>query len=147
MPNFAKYVSYKYAFDQMKLAIEKCFYLEAVMIAESIISDRLHSASGTSEDKTNPKTGRPVFVSLKTLIQRARKKGMEEDLIHRLDQWRISRNTIAHAIARSAPGAPTMDVANFRALASETAKCGVGLVKDVKNWQRRSLGKKMRERK
>ena len=47
MANTAKYLSYKYAFERMKTAVARGFHLEAVVIAESVISDRLHSATGT----------------------------------------------------------------------------------------------------
>ena len=41
--NHAKYLSYRLARDRMKAAIEADFPLEAVTIAESLITDRLLS--------------------------------------------------------------------------------------------------------
>jgi len=65
MANKNKYLSFKYAHDRLKTAIDNGYFLEAVMIEESIISDRLHSASGTSNDPINKKTGRPKYINLK----------------------------------------------------------------------------------
>ena len=47
----------------MKTAVARGFHLEAVVIAESVISDRLHSATGTGEDRVK-KNGDVMFVPL-----------------------------------------------------------------------------------
>ena len=43
MKNYYKFYSYRYAYSQMKKAMEGKFYLEAITIQESIITDRLLS--------------------------------------------------------------------------------------------------------
>lgn len=40
--NIQKYDSYKYAYDQIRAAINARFYLEAITIEESILADRLY---------------------------------------------------------------------------------------------------------
>ena len=138
MSNASKYLSYKYAFSRMKQATEKGFYLEAVMIAESVISDRLHSATGTEDDRRNEHTGTYKYVGLATLIERAKKAGIEPGLLADLDRWRVARNHVAHALARSRPGTPTMPVEDFLLLAETTASDGHSLANRVKRWQQKT---------
>jgi hypothetical protein len=135
MANTAKYLSYKYAFDRMKVAVARGFHLEAVMIAESVVSDRLHSATGTGEDRVR-NNGEIVHVPFAELIERARRRGMAPEMVADLHAWRKSRNLVAHAVARSRPGEPTMAVDDFRALAQQTAQQGIALAKRAKAWQR-----------
>jgi hypothetical protein len=136
MSNRTKYLSYKYAFDQMKRATEAGYFLEVVMIAESIISDRLHSACWSEKDAVPNAAAKPKHVGLSTLIQRARKAGLAESDVVKLDRWRDARNGVAHALARSTPGTATMPVDEFLALASKTAEDGIRLANKVKKWQR-----------
>lgn len=138
MGNTLKYLSYKYAFSQMRLAVDAGFFLEAVMIAESVISDRLHSACEGSEDGVHERAGDPKFINLHTLIKRAAKARMDAALVKKLNEWRLNRNRVAHAVARSRPGAPTMPVEEFRTLSKRTAEEGIALANEVKKWQRRT---------
>lgn len=136
MRNSAKYLSYKYAFEQMKRAMEAGFFLEAVMVAESVISDRLHSVCWRAEDASYKPTKKPKHVGLGTLIQRARNAGLDAVDVAQLDEWREARNRVAHALARSVPGTPTMPVDDFQALAKTTAEDGIKLANKTKQWQR-----------
>ena len=120
----------------MKTAVARGFHLEAVVIAESVISDRLHSATGTGEDRVK-KNGDVMFVPLADLIDRARRRGLEPGTVEDLHIWRKARNRVAHAVARSRPGEPTMAVDDFRALAKQTALEGIELANRIKAWQRR----------
>jgi hypothetical protein len=136
MSNSIKFLSYKYAFDQMKRATEAGFFLEAVMIAESVISDRLHSACWSAEDGVRKANGKVRHVGLSTLIQRARKAGVVENDVVELERWRDARNRVAHALARSTPGTPTVPIDVFQALARQTAEDGIKLANRTKKWQR-----------
>ncbi len=138
MSNSTKYLSYKYAFGQMKRATEAGFFLEVVMIAESVISDRLHSVCWRAEDANGKPTRKQKHVGLGSLIQRARNAGLNEADVVELDEWREARNRVAHALARSVPGSPTMPVEEFQALAKATAEDGIKLANKTKKWQRTS---------
>lgn len=133
MSDSVKHMSYRYAFARMKESLARSFYLECVMIAESIISDRLLSATSSTEVK---RVNQPRFVSLATLIGRAKGAGVPAELVARIDSWRACRNEVAHAVARSEPGRPTMPVKEFLALAKRTASEGVILAGVIRNWKR-----------
>ena len=128
----SKYSSYKYAMFRMGEAIKERFYLEAVMIAESIISDRLLSVTARKQVAA-PAT---KHVGLATLINRAKRVGLPADLATELDGWRDARNQVAHAVAKSSPGELPMSVSGFCELAAKTARDGEQLVVKVKHWTR-----------
>lgn len=131
-PNHAKQLSYKFAMRRIEHAIQQRFFLEAVMITESIISDRLLSVVGAAASSRAPKSAK--HEGLSSLIGQARKAGMPAALADSIDVWRGRRNQVAHAVAKSAPGEPTMSVADFWSLASDTAQEGRQLVSAVKRW-------------
>lgn len=131
-PNHAKYLSYKYAITRMEEAINKRFFLEAVMIAESVISDRLLSA--TANRKPVSTASAQKHSGLSVLIDRAKSIGLPPDLATELHAWRVVRNQVAHAVAKSAPNEPTMSVDMFCEQAESAAKQGQRLVNVMKRW-------------
>jgi hypothetical protein len=138
--NASKYESYREAFARIKAAQEAGFYLEAVTIEESVISDRLASwlSANRVAGKAPPKAG----ASFGNLIARWRElwraSHPEETEITRridaIDQWRECRNTLVHAIAKSDPGTATIPVDQFLELAARVAKDGEQHAKAVKKW-------------
>ncbi|HEY9747144.1 MAG TPA: hypothetical protein V6C63_00480 [Allocoleopsis sp.] len=138
--NITKYESYKYAFERLQEALEKEFFLEAVMIAESIVADRLLSyltlkLQEAESDKTlNPRA------ALKHLIdQWAKLDGIviykeRQNLISDIDQWRGDRNECAHGLVKSNPGDPTKPVEEFRNKARDCALQGKQLARDLCSW-------------
>ena len=136
MGNTRKYLSYKFAFEQMRRAIDHGFYLEAVMIAESLISDRLQST--LRDDGEVRKVAGKGHISLGQLIKLAKQAPVPFPDPQGLDDWRKARNRVAHALAKSAPGSPTMEVAEFIQLASRTANEGVELARQAKTWSRKA---------
>ena len=130
--NHAKYLSYKYAMTRMEEAIKKRFYLEAVMIAESVISDRLLSA--TAHGKASSAASAQKHLGLSVLIDRGKSIGLPPALAIELHAWRVARNQVAHAVAKSAPNEPTMSVDLFCEQAESAAKQGQRLVNVMKRW-------------
>lgn len=130
----SKYVSYKYAMARMAKAIEKRFFLEAVMIAESIISDRLLSATTRKRGGEAPPNGNRT--NFNRLITAAKSAGLPDDLAVALNAWRDARNEVAHSVVKSVPGTAPMRVPEFCRLAEQTARDGKQLAAKVKRWAR-----------
>jgi Arc/MetJ-type ribon-helix-helix transcriptional regulator len=145
--NSNKYESYREAWSRIKQAQENQFFLEAITIQESIISDRLISFL------TNPKVKKSLsknkygnWPSFGELIKHWRSESPEGvkygkspdqiDLIEAVDQWRNNRNDAIHAIAKSDPGEPTQDIDIFLKQAQEVAERGEYLAKAVCSWHR-----------
>jgi Arc/MetJ-type ribon-helix-helix transcriptional regulator len=140
--NANKYESYREAWSRIKQAQENQFFLEAITIQESIISDRLISFLASSNAKnilTKDKRGR--WPSFGNLIQRWASefpKGVpygkspdQINLIAVVDQWRNNRNDAIHAIVKSEPGEPTQGIDLFLKTAKEVAERGERLAKEV----------------
>jgi Arc/MetJ-type ribon-helix-helix transcriptional regulator len=143
--NPGKYKSYREAWSRIKQAQENQFFLEAITIQESIISDRLISFLAGSNVKnilTKDKRGR--WPSFGNLIQRWESEFSEElksgetqnlaNLINAVDQWRNDRNEAIHAIVKSDPGEPTQDIDLFLRTAKKVAEQGTYLAKEVCKW-------------
>lgn len=136
--NVTKYQSYKYAFERMKQAIEREFFLEAIMIAESIISDRL--ISYLSETKTR--------TYLYQLVEKWEKIDNQvtwkdrTNLIIDVKTWGRQRNICAHQVVKSLPGEPTTAVEEFTFIAQECALEGQILARYVCDWRSAQKRKK-----
>jgi hypothetical protein len=138
MKNYYKFYSYRYAFSQMKKAIEGKFYLEAITIQESIITDRLLSfvirkeLINTSDSKLLIRN-----ISLNNLTKLSKEHFDDEALIKELEEFRFSRNNCIHAMVKSFPGNPTQKVSDFQKLAKETSLSGKVLTRKVDAWHTR----------
>lgn len=101
-----RYDLYKQAIAWTDVAIERGFYLEAISIIESMITDRL-------ESYLSRVLGKDVsFQTLGPLIQTIRKEKItDEELrmlaITNLDEWRRKRNNSLHAMVKLEEGDPT----------------------------------------
>jgi len=122
----------------MKKAIEGKFYLEAITIQESIITDRLLSfvirkeLIDTSDNKLLIRN-----VSLNNLTKLSKQHFDDETLINELNEFRLSRNNCIHAMVKSFPGNPTQKVSEFQKLARETSLSGKALTRKVDAWHTR----------
>lgn len=147
--NAEKYESYREAWSRIKLAQENHFFLEAITIQESIISDRLISFLSRS---TAPhplsflESGK--FPSFYRLIQywrlefpKALQSGLYPDLIEAVDQWRCMRNKAIHAIVKSESGKPTKSIDEFLQKAKDTAEEGEKLAREVCKWSQKEKRK------
>lgn len=146
--NVEKYYSYCEAWSRIKLAQENGFYLEAITIQESIISDRIISYLCSQQEATfliNDKN----FPAFNKLIKKWRSEfpcglssGNYSNLIEAVDQWRHSRNQIIHAIVKSKPGQPTQSIDLFLQQAKEAAEVGNKIAREVCKWSQKKKKRK-----
>jgi hypothetical protein len=122
----------------MKKAIEGKFYLEAITIQESIITDRLlnfvirNKIKNISEDELH----KPIAF-LNKLIEHSKPYFEDENLYSELNKFRFARNNCIHAMVKSYPGNPTQQVSDFQKLARETSLSGKVLTRKVDVWHTR----------
>jgi len=136
--NYYKFYSYRYAYSQMRRAIEGKFYLEAITIQESIITDRLLSFVIRKEliDSSDSKL-LIRNISLNNLTKLSKDHFDDDALIIELDEFRFSRNNCIHAMVKSFPGNPTQKINEFQKLARETSLSGRILTRKVDAWHSR----------
>ena len=127
---YQKYLSYRFAFQRMQEAIDAGFFLEASTIAESVISDRLLSAC----NRNGPVSAK---LPLSKLIDIAISLNPAVPTPESLHEWRIARNQVIHAVAKSAPGKSTLKVSEFMELAESTAVNGLKLARIVATWSKK----------
>lgn len=122
----------------MKKAIEGKFYLEAITIQESIITDRLLSFVIRKEIIVLSDNNLHLpNVSLNNLTKLSKQHFDDETLINELNEFRLSRNNCIHAMVKSFPGNPTQKVSEFQKLAKETSLSGKTLTRKVDAWHTR----------
>jgi hypothetical protein len=133
--NNTKGESFAYAFSRIDESINKGFYLEAVTVAESIVSDRLLSYVKSHDNRVN------IHTSLKQLIDKAEKlciatesANLGYEMFLALHKWRINRNKCVHSVAKSEPGEPTITADEFNKLAKTSAEEGKILARCVCKW-------------
>jgi hypothetical protein len=165
LPNYEKQARYARAHERLKLALEYGFFIEAAMICESIITDRLHShlhwhvevaRHCTMEDivarlsqhrmfrKKAPDISLHKPSSLFILIMAVNldfddyNNESYQDLPQRLDRWREGRNKIAHSITYTRPTHKTYAEVfdEFMSLSEACAREGKALTGHLSNWDR-----------
>jgi hypothetical protein len=137
--NAAKYLSYKLAFGRMRAAIEAGYPLEAVAIAESIITDRLLSFANHHGARLEPSR-----TTLGPALRKARdsSEAVDTDLFDSVGEWAKQRNEVLHSIAKSGQGeGPRISAEKFLAHADHVARTGLHLATEVKNWHRRQMNR------
>lgn len=141
--NNRKYLSYKEAWSRIKKAQEQGFYLEAVTLQESIITDRLISyLVGVKAIKLTVELYQyPPFGQL---IKEWKMKhpnqiniGDYSDLQAAVSEWGRRRNKVVHGMVKSHPGTPTELVVDFLEEAKLTAEQGKMLARAVDYWVKR----------
>jgi len=165
LPNYEKQARYARAHERLTRALKHGFYIEAAMICESIITDRLHSHLHwrvevanlcTMDDVVARLSQKSVFkknppqISLhkpSTLFVLIMAVGLDFDdysnesyqgLPQRLDRWREARNKITHSITYTRPTRKTYDefFDEFLAVSESCAKEGKLLTGHLNNWDR-----------
>lgn len=141
--NAAKFWSYREAWSRIKQAQEQGFYLEAVTIEESIITDRLISylvSVGMIEQAEKP-GHYPSFAELIRLwgqqcplVEPQESQNLEA----KIDRWRQRRNKVVHGIVKLPEDAAPDTIVSFVEEAKQTAEEGEQLARAVANWVRRS---------
>lgn len=140
MKNTAKYLSYKAAWERISSAIEHGFYLEAVALCESIISDRLISyVQGVTGKHVRLETPFHELIGLWRANAGVIAWKEHVDLAGAVDLWRTKRNMVVHGLVKSAPGKPTQNVESFIGLARISAEHGCELAKAVSAWHKKQL--------
>ena len=84
---------------------ENDYYIEAITLLESIISDRLESICNEVNQNNDD-----AFSVLGTLINHAKRIDVSEDwrdILNKLDQWRKKRNSAIHEMAKIEEGTHT----------------------------------------
>ena len=141
--NAAKYFSYAEAWTRIRLATKAGYFLEAVTIEESIVSDRLLSllqkTCGLSLPAgTTKNLGR--LIDRWKLEYEARLADDHEWLttsraLHqRLDAWRDRRNDVVHGLVKSTAGKNDDHIENFLAAAELSAVEGQAVARAISSW-------------
>jgi len=94
----SRYLLYKYANEKISKAIENGFYLEAITLEESIISDRLEAYLFrlTKENKYDFKPLGELLIATKKLSQ----SNEVIKLCEEIDVWRDQRNKMLHEFVK-----------------------------------------------
>lgn len=142
--NIEKGRSFAWAFKRMKDAHEAGYYIEAAAIAESIISDRIHSVLLAKGEKLPvAKDGFPNFATLIKAVGR-HLHGTEGFTVEELDGFRENRNTAIHQVAKSQPGDPTLPIEDFLEKAKVAASDGTRLARKIVEWYRKGLPREIK---
>ena len=114
------------AIERVSKAIADGYFLEAITLQESIISDRLALFLYHQGDKAESKT---LYKLIRTVQTHYQNKLFED-----VDLWREKRNKAVHGLVRSSPYEKQIGILSFDNLAEETAKEGKRLVDDIISW-------------
>ena len=148
MKNKSKWASYKLAYEHIDAAIKQGFYIEALALAESIISDRLESAVKGKEINTK---NRKEPVSFAGLIQVVEENPREFKELHvylakkhlkfdAVDVWRKNRNKFVHNVVRGLPGqARPVPASEYDSRGKEAAETGKKLARLICDWSKSEL--------
>jgi len=93
-----RYDLYKEAYARIKLATQQGFYLEAITITESLISDRLESR--LSFVKKSDFSFKTLGALIKDINHHETDGELKEIISSKLDEWRVSRNKAMHEIVK-----------------------------------------------
>lgn len=134
--NKIKYHSYKAAYSRMNLAMKSGFYLEAIAIQESIISDRLLSFAVRSGQLVVTKE-KLHSITFSKLIKISKVYFDNQKLVNDIENFRLQRNQCLHGFVKSFPGKPTIVVNDFMALLIQTSKAGKKLTREIDYWHKK----------
>ncbi|PHR87284.1 MAG: hypothetical protein COA76_12015 [Moritella sp.] len=112
--------------ERISKAIEQGFYLEAIALEESSISDRLSLVLYIRGQKAGTK-------SFAKLIEHC-SEHLSRQLKTDIDSWRKSRNYAIHNLVRSSPLEEQIKLEKLDSLTSQTAQEGVKLMNQVNDW-------------
>jgi hypothetical protein len=139
----AKYLSYAEAWARIRLAIKQGFFLEAVTVEESIISDRLTSYLVKNCEFDPANRGLRTLQNLaglwaKTVRAQAKTSSrlleQLDELQQGIEEWRIARNDVVHGLVKSRAGRGDDHIQGFLWRAHQAAKEGQVLARSVSNW-------------
>ena len=136
--NVTKYFSCRAAWGQIKKAKAHGYYVEAIALEESIISDRLISYLVRVEeikpdDRCTKYFGQLIAKWRKCVPQPIKDKDFP-DLQAAVEEWSKKRNKMVHGMAKSIPGAEHQDILEFKKEAEFVAMQGEKLANSLQNW-------------
>lgn len=141
--NAAKFFSYAEAWTRISRATKSGYFLEAVTIEESIVSDRLLSflqktcglalPSGTVKNLSRvidcwKQEFEARFLDAPELL------ATSQELYQRLNAWRERRNDVVHGLVKSTVGKTDDHIENFLAAAELTAIEGKAVARAISSW-------------
>ena len=134
--NVQKHESYKFAFDRIKIALDEnnSFPFEAIVLEESIITDRLLAFLEVQGVKLKPNVGLGKCVnSVKKII------GAQDSFyvtLNQIDKWRNDRNSCVHGAVKSEADRNIPEFGSKVILneAYQIAQDGRELAKKVRTW-------------
>ncbi len=139
----AKFLSYAEAWARIRAARKHGFFLEAVTIQESIISDRLSSfvVKSCGEDPTSKSlrtlhnlTGAWIKLSCDHLPTAAECRIEMNELHLRLNRWRDERNDVVHGLVKSRASKGDDHIEDFLTRAATAALEGEVLARQISKW-------------
>jgi len=135
-----KSVLYAFAIERYERAMGGGFYLEAITLCESMITDRLLSSLARRE-KRILKASTPLNDLIKMhqrleYEERSATTGgrREPDIFAALMTWKGERNALLHGFAKCVPGDELNDPAVLVDRAKEAALHGMRLFRLLDNW-------------
>lgn len=134
--NMTKYESYKFAFDRIEEALDKNFPFEAIVLEESIITDRLQSFL----EANNCKNNLTFAASIKVVLNLIEENDPHRNLIKALDQWRDNRNKCVHGAVKSKNDRkiPEFHADAILSEARKIATDGYELAKKIRTWEHKT---------
>ena len=150
--NAAKYFAYREAWTRIKLATEQGFFLEAIAIEESIISDRLLAYLIAAGALNKPQEAyqcpslNKIIAKWKEHFPEAIQTSVFEDVHAATDEWRRLRNKALHQIVKLHSEAATNAIDDFLVVAQTAAKNGNALAKAISYWCENRIKTLLRQR-
>lgn len=102
MDNYQKYKTYRELKVRLKKALQSGFWFEATIIEYAIMEDRTRSILSHVGLHPSKLDGMSLYAKVKSLSNQIRinhpvlGKKMDEDLLERIQEWRVLRNKIVH---------------------------------------------------
>lgn len=118
--------THEYARKRIKCAITDEYFLEAIALVESMLSDRLSMVIFLNGKNNQSK-------SFNELIHQCH-SFLGDDLFNTLNDWRKSRNFGIHSLVRSSPVDEQIAPERFLEMAKEIAVKGSELVVRIEDW-------------
>jgi len=134
---------YAFALERTNKAIKAGYYLEAITLCESMISDRLLSSLARREKRIirkNQGLGRLIeeHRSDRSLDKSSTANGETvSDIFVALGEWKKERNELLHGFAKCVPGDEIGDPVELMERAKDAADEGLHLFRLLDNWHRK----------
>ena len=130
-----RYLLYRAATEKLKSAFSAGFYIEAIAIIESLITDRLHARYSHLKGHSLEARGERSFGKLLSTLQAEEHKTKLKEL-HKIygdiDRWRLTRNRAVHDAVKLNDGVQFLTFDERYKEAEQAAKDGKRLFNALK---------------